>query len=265
MRLPLRFRAAVFCFQVSHPRLIILAFEVLHIYCFVLHNLRPIDFASPLKTHLLQSKPFTPATHSTKKNPPLPAPESPTPKLPQSQSHALPAAPAPPATLAPESESPEPPPPALEILETEIAAQEENPRGSGQENDVKKYDNGGPINKNALISFKNHVAYAIWNREDLNEWDVEGVQSRVRASGLIQLVYNTYHYIDYVTVQAFIERWQQKTNTFHLPFREMTITLDASDKYWMCQLRVIVRYLLREQKNTTKSSDKHGLEVVRYD
>ena len=64
----------------------------------------------------------------------------------------------------------------------------------------------------------------------LQAWDlsreVEGVKQRVRDSGLAPLVYHSYRFIDYVVVAAFVERWQPDTNTFHLPFGDMTITLD---------------------------------------
>ncbi|CAN0827444.1 Serine/threonine-protein phosphatase 7 long form homolog [Linum grandiflorum] len=33
------------------------------------------------------------------------------------------------------------------------------------------------------------------------------------------------HNLDYDLLEAFIERWQPDTNSFHLPFGEMTITL----------------------------------------
>ncbi|KAM7529087.1 hypothetical protein LguiB_032497 [Lonicera macranthoides] len=71
-----------------------------------------------------------------------PAQDSPIPELPPPQSNVLPTTPAPPpappAALAPESES------------------------LGQED-----DDGGPIDKSVLISFKDHIAYAIWNREEV--------------------------------------------------------------------------------------------------
>ena len=35
----------------------------------------------------------------------------------------------------------------------------------------------------------------------------------------------TYRYINHTIVSAFTERWQHKTNIFHLPFGEISITL----------------------------------------
>ena len=36
----------------------------------------------------------------------------------------------------------------------------------------------------------------------------------------------SYRYIDRALVLTYVERWQLETNTFHLPFGEITITLD---------------------------------------
>ncbi|KAM7496819.1 hypothetical protein LguiA_021233 [Lonicera macranthoides] len=44
--------------------------------------------------------------------------------------------------------------------ETEIATQGEDRISAGQED-----DDGGPIDKSVLISFKYHISYAIWNRK----------------------------------------------------------------------------------------------------
>ena len=35
-----------------------------------------------------------------------------------------------------------------------------------------------------------------------------------------------YHRENWIVISAFIERWQPKTNSFHMPFDEKTITLD---------------------------------------
>ena len=48
----------------------------------------------------------------------------------------------------------------------------------------------------------------------------------MRNSCLLPLIKHNYRYIDYVAISAFVERWQPETNTFHLPFGEMMITLD---------------------------------------
>lgn len=48
----------------------------------------------------------------------------------------------------------------------------------------------------------------------------------VRDSGLDQLVRVSYGVIDKGLIEAFVERWQPETSSFHLPIGEMTITLD---------------------------------------
>lgn len=103
---------------------------------------------------------------------------------------------------------------------------------------------GGPIDPSILKSFESHIAHTIWTSvEDdrgplkcishwskLNDWNLEeecaAVRTRVRESGLLNLAKYSYKHIDRVLVSAFIERWHPETNSFHLPFGEMTITLD---------------------------------------
>ncbi|RWR73470.1 serine/threonine-protein phosphatase 7 long form [Cinnamomum micranthum f. kanehirae] len=36
----------------------------------------------------------------------------------------------------------------------------------------------------------------------------------------------SYRYINKILVSSFVERWQPETNTFHMPYSEMTISLD---------------------------------------
>lgn len=52
-------------------------------------------------------------------------------------------------------------------------------------------------------------------------------QSYIKEYGLFPMVYTSYIHVDKVVVYTFVEKWQPETNTFHLPFGEMTITLDA--------------------------------------
>jgi hypothetical protein len=47
----------------------------------------------------------------------------------------------------------------------------------------------------------------------------------IEHSGLLSLVHNSYRTVSRVIIVAFVERWYLETNTFHMPFEEMTITL----------------------------------------
>lgn len=48
----------------------------------------------------------------------------------------------------------------------------------------------------------------------------------VTRSMLSPLITTSYRFINRNVVSAFVERWQPETNTFHMPYSEMTITLD---------------------------------------
>lgn len=52
------------------------------------------------------------------------------------------------------------------------------------------------------------------------------VAQKIKNSSLYSLVQYSYKHVDYVTIFAFVERWHLETNSFHMPFGEMTITLD---------------------------------------
>ncbi|XP_052201694.1 protein MAIN-LIKE 1-like [Diospyros lotus] len=112
-----------------------------------------------------------------------------------------------------------------------------NQPSSSQHDDISKPLSGGPSDRSILKSFKNHVAFAIWERGILKcrshglkipEWPLDN-QSRVRdiviGSSLSPLLECTYRYTNYAIVSAFTERWQPETNSFHLPFGEISITL----------------------------------------
>lgn len=64
----------------------------------------------------------------------------------------------------------------------------------------------------------------------LSDWDIEkepdGVQLLVKQSGLMNLCKFAPDYVNKFIVSGFVERWMPETNSFHLPFGEMTITLD---------------------------------------
>jgi hypothetical protein len=46
------------------------------------------------------------------------------------------------------------------------------------------------------------------------------------VTGLSWLQVTNYSQIDYCPISAFAKRWHNKTSSFHLPFGDMTVTLD---------------------------------------
>ncbi|CAL9019397.1 unnamed protein product [Prunus brigantina] len=66
----------------------------------------------------------------------------------------------------------------------------------------------------------------------LREWNWWGnpnngiFKGYIQRSGLEQLIRCSYRNADKIVVSTFVERWHPETNTFHMPFGEMTITLD---------------------------------------
>ncbi|XP_028085165.1 protein MAIN-LIKE 1-like [Camellia sinensis] len=104
---------------------------------------------------------------------------------------------------------------------------------------------GGPYDPSILKSFHCHVAAKIWHKDErgilkclnhgfkVGEWSFnleDNEQSKfhglIMDSGLMSLVSCSYKFVNKVVVSAFVERWQPETNTFHLPFGEMSPTLD---------------------------------------
>ncbi|KAK9088768.1 hypothetical protein Scep_027850 [Stephania cephalantha] len=97
----------------------------------------------------------------------------------------------------------------------------------------------------SLKSFKDHVALSIWRNEErpvlkcinhgaqIAEWDLQschpdtaGLQRIIQRSGLNALIDCSYRKANKELISAFVERWQPETNTFHLPFGEMSISLE---------------------------------------
>ena len=82
------------------------------------------------------------------------------------------------------------------------------------------------LQERAPLKCMNHAAkVAEW------QWWASGQSNRkfraiVEQSGLMELVHSSYRFTDKILVSGFVERWQPETNTFHLPYGEMTITLD---------------------------------------
>ena len=51
-------------------------------------------------------------------------------------------------------------------------------------------------------------------------------KSKLRGSGVLQMRHVAYSHPNKNLILAFVERWHPETNSFHMPFGEMTITLD---------------------------------------
>ncbi|KAK9688960.1 hypothetical protein RND81_09G024700 [Saponaria officinalis] len=79
---------------------------------------------------------------------------------------------------------------------------------------------GGPSHFNVLRSFGGHVAFSSW----------------ISESGLGHLNRCMTTNLDENLISAFVERWQPDTNTFHMPFGEISIMLH--DVYHILGIRV---------------------------
>ncbi|XP_021730494.1 protein MAIN-LIKE 1-like [Chenopodium quinoa] len=113
---------------------------------------------------------------------------------------------------------------------------------------------GGPEDGTVILSFGGHVAAYIWVGQERNvlhclsrtelcselvTWRGRFPQEHLElidSSGLSHLPGIMFRRLDWPVILAFVERWQPDTNTFHMPFGEMTIMLH--DMYNILGLRV---------------------------
>ncbi|XP_073219741.1 uncharacterized protein [Cicer arietinum] len=101
---------------------------------------------------------------------------------------------------------------------------------------------GGPMLRHVLTQYEHHVARRLWEGEDRGPLKVithglklkkfsevpvpHPVEHWIRESGLLPLFSAYLTMADAGLISAFIERWHRETSSFHLPFGDMTITLD---------------------------------------
>ncbi|XP_057432502.1 uncharacterized protein LOC130725273 [Lotus japonicus] len=77
---------------------------------------------------------------------------------------------------------------------------------------------GGPYDLSLLPKFGQHIAHDVWKSY---------VRSDFKSAGLGHLPYSCNSgSVDLSIVTAFVERWMPETSSFHMPWGEMTITLD---------------------------------------
>ncbi|XP_050213092.1 protein MAIN-LIKE 1-like [Mercurialis annua] len=102
---------------------------------------------------------------------------------------------------------------------------------------------GGPEDDTVISSFLGHVASRLWDGVDrgvlkcqtrhgalrkLRQWyetASEEVKVLIEGSELSHLPFIMFDHLDIPLLSAFVERWQPDTNSFHMPFGEMIITL----------------------------------------
>ncbi|KAI3859592.1 hypothetical protein MKX03_007611 [Papaver bracteatum] len=81
---------------------------------------------------------------------------------------------------------------------------------------------GKPIDPHLLCYYGDHIARLIW--------EISVFQEYVKNNDLYPLIKYGHHKIDHALINAFRERWYPETNTYHLPFGEMTPTIEDVER-----------------------------------
>ncbi|XP_074293915.1 serine/threonine-protein phosphatase 7 long form homolog [Silene latifolia] len=101
---------------------------------------------------------------------------------------------------------------------------------------------GGPVVPKLIPSFGGHISYLLWSQPqlqrlltkytrerslaELRSWKLSAAAWKiVEDSGISHLPNIMHKHLNMPLLCAFIERWQPDTNTFHMPWGEMTILL----------------------------------------
>ncbi|KAL6497243.1 hypothetical protein OROGR_029172 [Orobanche gracilis] len=135
---------------------------------------------------------------------------------------------------------------------------------------------GGPIDGSVIPSFGGHVARHIWTGEmrgllkchsriaacqSLSEWRSvmsPSLVGRITGTGLSHLTDAMFRHIDFPLISAFVGRWQHDTNSFHMPFGEMTIMLHDVWKI----LRIPIKGRLVDADSTSTQLQVDVMEVL---
>ncbi|KAI3878824.1 hypothetical protein MKW92_025247 [Papaver armeniacum] len=111
---------------------------------------------------------------------------------------------------------------------------------------------GQPIDPHLLCYYGDQIARVVWENSNPRKnprpllklhqhqdmvktmWPIDKecakVQEYVKNSGFYPLIKYGHHKIDRALINAFRERWYPETNTYHLPFGEMTPTIEDVER-----------------------------------